>query len=89
MKVLVTGAAGFIGYHLSEALLRRGDAVVGFDNIAGYINYPRSLCSVDCDYKEEAVLAVDFLRNRIHNPAMPPQKKTMPVSLVCLHSCRR
>lgn len=64
-------------------------AVVGFDNIAGYINYPRSLCSVDCNYKEEAVLAVDFLRNRIHNPAMPPQKKTMPVSLVCLHSCRR
>ena len=36
MKVLVTGAAGFIGYHLSEALLRRGDAVVGFDNLNDY-----------------------------------------------------
>ncbi len=36
MKVLVTGAAGFIGYHLSEALLRRGDAVVGFDNLSDY-----------------------------------------------------
>ena len=36
MKVLVTGAAGFIGYHLCDALLRRGDAVVGFDNLNDY-----------------------------------------------------
>ena len=36
MKVLVTGAAGFIGYHLCETLLRRGDAVVGFDNLNDY-----------------------------------------------------
>ena len=32
MRVLVTGAAGFIGSSVSEALLRRGDAVVGVDN---------------------------------------------------------
>ncbi len=30
--VLVTGAAGFIGSHVADALLRRGDAVVGLDN---------------------------------------------------------
>lgn len=64
-------------------------AVVGFDNIAGYINFPKSLCSVDCDYKEEAALAIDFLRKRIHDPALPPQQKIMPVSLICQHSCRQ
>lgn len=36
MNVLVTGAAGFIGYHLADALLRRGDTVVGYDNLNGY-----------------------------------------------------
>jgi UDP-glucuronate 4-epimerase len=34
--ILVTGAAGFIGYHLCEALLRLGHQVVGLDNINNY-----------------------------------------------------
>ena len=33
MRIVVTGAAGFIGSHLSEALLDRGHAVVGIDNL--------------------------------------------------------
>ena len=36
MKVLVTGAAGFIGFHLSKKLLEGGAEVVGFDNINDY-----------------------------------------------------
>lgn len=36
MKHLVTGSAGFIGYHVSERLLDRGDEVVGFDNLNAY-----------------------------------------------------
>lgn len=36
MPVLVTGAAGFIGFHLSTRLLQRGTAVVGFDNLNPY-----------------------------------------------------
>ncbi len=36
MKVLVTGAAGFIGFHLTLALLERNDKVVGIDNLNDY-----------------------------------------------------
>jgi len=36
MKILVTGAAGFIGYHLCEQLLKLGHDVVGLDNINDY-----------------------------------------------------
>jgi len=36
MKILVTGAAGFIGYHVAETLLARGDTVVGLDNVNAY-----------------------------------------------------
>jgi len=38
MKVLVTGSAGFIGFHTSKALLERGDQVVGVDNFNKYYN---------------------------------------------------
>ena len=36
MKLLVTGAAGFIGLHTARALLERGDEVVGLDNLNAY-----------------------------------------------------
>ena len=36
MKILVTGTAGFIGFHLAGKLLERGDTVVGIDNINDY-----------------------------------------------------
>jgi UDP-glucuronate 4-epimerase len=36
MKFLVTGAAGFIGFHVCQTLLKRGDEVVGIDNINDY-----------------------------------------------------
>lgn len=36
MKILVTGAAGFIGFNLSISMLKRGDEVIGFDNINEY-----------------------------------------------------
>ena len=36
MKILVTGAAGFIGMHTVQSLLRRGDSVVGIDNLNDY-----------------------------------------------------
>ena len=36
MKILVTGSAGFIGFHLTKKLLERGDEVIGIDNINDY-----------------------------------------------------
>ena len=36
MKILLTGAAGFIGHHVAKRLLRRGDTVYGIDNFNNY-----------------------------------------------------
>ena len=36
MTVLLTGAAGFIGYHVARAFLARGDRVIGLDNLNAY-----------------------------------------------------
>jgi UDP-glucuronate 4-epimerase len=40
-KILVTGCAGFIGSHVSEFLLKRGDTVVGIDNLNDYYDVKR------------------------------------------------
>src|SRR5689334_24514361 len=36
MSILVTGAAGFIGFHVAKALLERGERVLGIDNLNEY-----------------------------------------------------
>ncbi len=36
MKILITGTAGFIGFHLAKALLERGDKIIGIDNLNRY-----------------------------------------------------
>ncbi len=36
MKILVTGTAGFIGYHLAQRLIARGDEVMGLDSVNDY-----------------------------------------------------
>ena len=43
MKLLVTGAAGFIGSHVSLALAARGDKVIGIDNINPKIDDPKEM----------------------------------------------
>ena len=62
-------------------------AIVGFDNIRGYLNFPRPICSVDTNFEQEAALAIDLIRKRIHEPSLPPQRITLPVSLVCRGTC--
>jgi len=36
MTILITGAAGFIGFHLTQALLARGETIIGIDNLNNY-----------------------------------------------------
>lgn len=53
MKVMVTGAAGFIGFHVSRRLLARGDEVLGVDNVNDYydpsLKEARLAELADCD----------------------------------------
>lgn len=63
MKILVTGSAGFIGYHLTEKLLAMGYSVVGIDSINDYydvnLKFARlSSAGIDCDnisYNHEVI----------------------------------
>ncbi|AXY61101.1 MULTISPECIES: NAD-dependent epimerase [Acinetobacter] len=48
MKVLVTGAAGFIGFHVSKKLIERGDSVVGIDNFNDYYDPALKEARVAC-----------------------------------------
>lgn len=47
MKILITGTAGFIGYHLAKRLLERGDTVVGIDNINDYYDVRLKLARLE------------------------------------------
>jgi len=48
MKVLVTGVAGFIGMHVAQRLLQRGDQVVGIDNLNDYYDPALKLARLEC-----------------------------------------
>ena len=47
MKILVTGCAGFIGSHVSEFLLKRGDIVMGIDNINDYYSIDTKMNNIN------------------------------------------
>ena len=76
MKALVTGTAGFIGSHLSAALLARGASVVGIDCFTDY--YAREIKESNLaplkktagfTFVEDALQTVDMARRAIHNQA--------------------
>lgn len=67
MKILVTGTAGFIGFHLARALLARGDEVVGLDNINDYydtqLKYDRL---AECGIAREQIVDGKSVASTVH-----------------------
>lgn len=67
MKVLVTGAAGFIGFHLTWALLNRNDEVIGIDNLNDYYDPKLKENRLDKLSKHPKFLNFSFIKKDISN----------------------
>jgi UDP-glucuronate 4-epimerase len=67
MKVLVTGAAGFIGFHLTLALLERDDEVVGIDNLNDYYDPALKQLRLDEIAKHPKCSNFEFIKADISN----------------------
>ena len=71
MKVLVTGIAGFIGFHVGKALLERGDEVIGIDNINDYYDPNLKEDRLKELYKVEHIKNnFDFIKGNIADQAL-------------------
>jgi nucleoside-diphosphate-sugar epimerase len=90
MKILVTGAAGFIGFHTAKQLLERGDTVIGLDNFNDYYDVSlkdaraRILRQYDnfemlrADLQDRNVIENLYRRHAAHSRRLPAQRRTTP-----------
>ena len=98
MKILVTGAAGFIGYHLCEVLLKKGHHVIGLDNLNDYydvnlkyarlneLGIIRANAQLFGSLSESTIhkLQMQFIRLNIEDrEALPELFRKMKFDLVC------
>jgi len=68
VKILVTGVAGFIGFHLSQKLLSRGDIVVGLDNINNYYDVNLKYARLEqLGIKEKSVIDNKIIKSSNEN----------------------
>src|ERR1700722_15716163 len=94
MRVVVTGAAGFLGAHLVHRLLVRGDTVVGvdnlstgrFENLAGLIDH-RQLSFIRADVSNELGVAGDVAAVMpLASPASPVDYLRLPLETLAAGS---
>jgi len=85
-RVVITGAAGFIGSHLAEALLDRGDAVIGIDNLlTGDVSNIAHLVGRDFHFIEHDVTNYIYLDGPVDyvlhwaSPASPIDYLELPI----------
>jgi len=79
--ILVTGAAGFIGFHLSKKLLERGERVVGVDNLNSYydVSLKKSRLEILKTNKD-----FTFYKDEIQDlPALEKIFREHPVDIIC------
>jgi dTDP-glucose 4,6-dehydratase len=94
MRITVTGGAGFLGSHLCDALIARGDEVVCLDNLSTgrlanidhLIDHPRFLFA-QCDVSEGVSVdgKVDAVAH-LASPASPPDYLRMPLETLAVGS---
>jgi len=61
-KILITGAAGFVGFHLSKSLLEKGNTIIGFDNVNDYydVNLKHSRLEILANYENFTFIKGDL-----------------------------
>ena len=86
MPIVVTGAAGFIGSHLCETLLARGDSVIGIDNlVTGDLNNIAHLRALDFQFIRHDVTQYIDVEGPVHyvlhwaSPASPIDYLELPI----------
>ncbi len=82
MRILLTGVAGFIGFHVANALLRRGDEVIGVDNLNDYYDVSLKEARL-AQLKEHASFSFHKI-DIADRDAMLPLAKTNPSHIVHL-----
>jgi dTDP-glucose 4,6-dehydratase len=94
VRVVVAGGAGFLGSHLCDALLARGDEVVALDNLStgstanlADADGNERFCFIECDVSREVPVfgAVDAVMH-LASPASPPAYLAMPLETLAVGS---
>jgi len=98
MRVLVAGGAGFIGSHLSDALVERGDTVVAVDNLltgrrenVGSLLSHERFALVECDVTEPLIGSPEFEERfdavlDLASPASPDDFANLPLEILAVGS---